>query len=58
MIKYTKAYINRFDEKVRCCGCGKEMRLGECICNIKVHVCRACAEKGFRGKQRRGTGNV
>ena len=54
MIKYTKAYIDRFDEKVRCDGCGKEIRLGECICNIKGHVCLACARKGFRGKQRKG----
>lgn len=43
MVKYTEDYIRRMDAKVNCDRCGRQMRLGERISNIRGNVCAKCA---------------
>ena len=43
MVKFTQDYINRFDEKVVCECCGKEMRRGQAACGFRDIVCVKCA---------------
>lgn len=53
MIKFSKDYIARFDEKVICDGCGKQIRRGERIIGYADIVCRDCADKGYCDKSMR-----
>ena len=43
MVKFSAEYISRLDEKVNCDCCGKQMRLGQRIMNLKGNVCAECA---------------
>lgn len=43
MVKFSAEYIRRFDEKVNCDCCGKQMRQGQRIANIQGNVCAECA---------------
>ena len=52
MVKFSAEYLSRLDEKVNCDCCGKRMRLGQRICNIKGNVCAECA-KGIRYEKNR-----
>lgn len=52
MVKYSADYLSRLDEKVKCDCCGKQMRLGQRIINIKGNVCAQCA-KGIRCEKNR-----
>lgn len=47
MVKFTDEYISRLDEIVKCDCCGKQMRLGNRVCNMNGNVCVECA-KGIR----------
>lgn len=53
MVKYSAEYIRRFYDKVNCDCCGKQMRLGQRICNIQGIVCAECARTGRYDKGRK-----
>ena len=45
VIKYTKSYINRFDEKVRCDGCGKEVKCDSKMDEDWIIFCAECEKE-------------
>lgn len=47
MRKISQDFILHMDDEVKCDCCGKEMRLGERVCNIPGNVCVPCADKGY-----------
>lgn len=50
MVKFSAEYIARFDERVICECCGKQIRLGERAVAFNDIVCVPCAQNGYRDK--------
>lgn len=57
MVKFSDEYIARFDERVICECCGKQMRLGERAVAFSDIVCVPCAKNGYRDKEVRKYAN-
>ena len=53
MHQYSKGEISRFDEKVICECCGKQIRRGEATCGFRYIVCIECARKGYKDKDKK-----
>ena len=53
MKKYHSDYISRFNERVNCECCGKQMRLGEKACGFIDTICVECARNGYRDKNKK-----
>ena len=53
MIRFTQDYIDRFDEKVICECCGKQMHRGEKITGFNDIVCAKCVINGYHDKDKK-----
>lgn len=52
MRKYSREEIERFNEKVICEYCGKQMSRGQKACGFRDIVCVECARNGYKDKRR------